>query len=64
MKRILGPFRKRVLQSAASFPVIVTQQYLTQFLKRDYWNLIYGIHLKDENRIIRKYQRKFGLFKL
>ena len=36
MTRILGPFRKRVLQSAASFPVIVTQQYPTQFLKRDY----------------------------
>ena len=40
MSRILGPFRKRVLQFAASFPVIVTQKYLTQFSKRDIWNLI------------------------
>ena len=40
MSRILGPFRKRVLQFAASFPVIVTQKYLSQFSKRDVWNLI------------------------
>ena len=39
MSRILGPFRKRVLQFAASFPVIVTQKYLSQFSKRDVWNL-------------------------
>ena len=35
MSRILGPFCKRVLQSAASFPVNVTQQYPAQFLKMD-----------------------------
>ena len=116
MSRILGPFRKRVLQFAASFPVIVTQKYLSQFSKRDVWNLIpeppayfptfflvhfpsclhddncgkrrlrswknyickstlspisapcrcfvVCIHLKDENRIRRKYQRTFGLFEL
>ena len=40
MSRILGPFCKRVLQSAASFPVNVTQQYPAQFLKMDIWNLI------------------------
>ena len=40
MSRILSPFRKRVLQSAVNFPVIVTQQYLTQFLKMEIWNLI------------------------
>ena len=40
MSRILGPFRKRVLQFAASFPVIVTQKYLSQFSKRDVWNFI------------------------
>ena len=35
MSRILGPFCKRVLQSAASFSVNVTQQYPAQFLKMD-----------------------------
>lgn len=33
VSRILGPFCKRVLRSAASFPVIMTQQYLPQFLR-------------------------------
>ena len=36
MSRILGPFRKRVLQFAASFPVIVTQKYLSQFSKKTF----------------------------
>ena len=34
MSRILGPFCKRVLQSAASFHDIVTQQYLAQVLMK------------------------------
>ena len=39
-RHVKNSFRKRVLQSAVNFPVIVTQQYLTPLLKMEIGSLI------------------------